>query len=146
MDLIGKRVNVGRRAAALQFCRALFFLACAGTLSLTACHRAAEAATGMMVTEQITPQPVRTGPATVAVELADAAHRPVSHADIMVEADMSHPGMSPVFGQASETAPGAYRAQINFNMGGDWIVLVHIKLPDGRRMERQVDVRGVQTN
>ncbi len=64
----------------------------------------------------------------------------------MVEADMSHPGMSPVFAQASELTPGSYRASVNFNMGGDWILLLHIKLADGRKIERQLDVRGVRSN
>jgi len=59
---------------------------------------------------------------------------------------MSHPGMSPVFAQANEIAPGNYSAPINFNMGGDWVVLLHIKLADGRKIERQVDVKGVQSN
>jgi len=54
--------------------------------------------------------------------------------------------MGPVFGTASETVPGSYRTQIDFNMGGDWIVLLHIKLADGRKIERQMDVRGVQSN
>ncbi len=59
---------------------------------------------------------------------------------------MSHPGMGPVFGKANETSPGSYRTQIDFNMGGDWIVLLHIKLADGRKIERQMDVRGVRSN
>ena len=59
---------------------------------------------------------------------------------------MSHPGMGPVFGTTSETAPGSYRTQIDFNMGGDWVVLLHIKLADGRKIERQIDVRGVRSN
>jgi len=98
------------------------------------------------VQEQLTPQPPRVGPATVVVQLANASQKPVAHATIMVEADMSHPGMAPVFGMASETVPGSYRTQIDFNMGGDWIVLLHIKLADGRKIERQMDVRGVQSN
>jgi len=82
----------------------------------------------------------------ITVELTDAAKKPITNADIMVEADMSHPGMSPVFGQTTQTASGTYQARVNFNMGGDWIVLLHIKLPNGRKIERQVDVRGVQSN
>ena len=30
------------------------------------------------------------------------------------------------------------------NMGGDWVVLSHISLPDGR-IERQIDVKGVES-
>jgi len=136
----------GRRVAAPQFCRALLALSCMGTLAVAACHRRVDPAARISVQEQITPQPPRVGPATVVVQLADAAANPVPHAKIMVEADMSHPGMAPVFGTASETVPGSYRTQIDFNMGGDWIVLLHIKLADGRKIERQMDVRGVQSN
>ena len=96
--------------------------------------------------QQITPQPVRVGPATITIKMVDAAGKPVARSTIEVEADMSHPGMAPVFDEAEETAPGSYRAHIAFNMGGDWVVLLHIKLPDGRKIERQVDVRGVQSN
>lgn len=95
---------------------------------------------------KITPQPVRVGPATVTVQLADAAKKPVSRATIKVEADMSHPGMSPVFGEAEETTPGSYQAHLDLNMGGDWVVLLHIKLPDARKIERQMDVRVVPSN
>lgn len=58
---------------------------------------------------------------------------------------MSHPGMSPVFSEATETAPGRYQAPINFTMGGDWVVLLHIRLPDGIKVERQINVPNVQT-
>ncbi len=96
--------------------------------------------------QQVTPNPVRVGPATVTIQITDAARKPVGHATIEVEADMSHPGMAPVFGEAEETTPGNYLAHIGFNMGGDWVVLLHIKLPNGRKIERQVDVRGVHSN
>jgi hypothetical protein len=111
-----------------------------------ACRRAEDAAPGIVVKEELTPQPARLGPATVSIELADASRKPVTHAAIMVEADMTHPGMSPVFAEAKETAPGSYRAPIDFNMGGDWVVLLHINLADGRKIERQMDVKGVQSN
>jgi hypothetical protein len=121
-------------------------MACVATLPATGCHRATDATPGISMQEQITPLPAHVGPVTVAVQLADADHNPLVRATIMVEADMSHPGMSAVFAEASETAPGSYRANVNFNMGGDWVVLLHIKLADGRKIERQVDVRGVRSN
>jgi hypothetical protein len=31
-------------------------------------------------------------------------------------------------------------------MGGDWVVLVHAALPDGRQVERQFDVKGVRAD
>jgi YtkA-like len=115
-------------------------------LVVTACRRSSGREPQISVHSQITPQPARVGPATITIQMLDEGGKPVTRSTIGVEADMSHPGMAPVFGEAEETAPGSYRAHIGFNMGGDWVVLLHIKLPDGGKIERQVDVRGVQSN
>ena len=134
----------GRRMAAPRLCAVM--LALAGAVLTTSCRRADEAVQGITVKQEIAPKPPRVGPATVLVQVSDASQKPVENAAIMVEADMSHPGMSPVFAEANATAPGSYRAPIEFSMGGDWVVLLHIQLADGRRIERQMDVRGVQPN
>jgi formyltetrahydrofolate synthetase len=110
------------------------------------CRRPAPSVPGVTVQSAITPQPVRAGAAAVTVKLADASGSPIPHASVSVEADMSHPGMSPVFGAAHEVAPGSYKAAINLTMGGDWVVVLHIRLADGRKLERQIDVRGVLPN
>jgi hypothetical protein len=115
-------------------------------VAVTACRRSSGREPQIFVHSQITPQPVRIGPATITIQMVDAAGKPVARSTIEVESDMSHPGMAPVFGAAEETAPGSYRAHLAFNMGGDWVVLLHIKLPNGGTIERQVDVRGVQSN
>ncbi|HEX3891446.1 MAG TPA: FixH family protein [Terracidiphilus sp.] len=94
--------------------------------------------------EEIAPTPVREGMESVTIHLTNAQGEPVKSAHIKVEGDMTHPGMAPVFGDAAESSPGTYRSAIDFNMPGDWAVLLHIRLADGRRIERQVDVKGVQ--
>ena len=127
-----------------ELCGAILALAC--LVVTTACRRAENAVPGIVVKQEITPRPARVGPANVSIKMSDPSQKPISHAVIMVEADMSHPGMSPVFASARETAPGSYRAPIKFNMGGDWVLLLHIKLADGRRIERQMDVKGVLSN
>jgi hypothetical protein len=99
-----------------------------------------------MVHHQITPQPVRTGPTVIAIQLTDAAAKRVSHATITVEADMSHPGMAPIFDEVKEISPGSYRASIDFNMRGDWVVLLHIKLANGQKIEQHIDVGGVSSS
>ena len=63
-----------------------------------------------------------------------------------LEADMSHAGMAPVFGENQEVAPGQYAGSLAFAMPGDWVVLIHVTLPDGRKLERDVNVPGVSTN
>jgi YtkA-like len=123
----------------------ILIAACVATLAAIGCRRVSDTVKDISVREKIDPQPVRVGNATIAIQLADASARPVTHARISVEGDMSHPGMSPVFGTATETSPGVYTAHLDFNMGGDWVVLSHIVLPDGRKMERQIDVSGVES-
>jgi hypothetical protein len=132
----------GCRSAALKFC--CLMLAVAASVAIVACRRHA-AEPKISVQEQITPQPVKTGLASLSIILTDEAAQAIAHATIQVEGDMSHPGMSPVFSQATEVEPGKYQAPINFTMGGDWAVLLHIRLPDGRKVERQINVPNVQT-
>jgi hypothetical protein len=67
----------------------------------------------------------------------------VAGAQITLEGNMSHAGMVPVFVEAREVEPGSYRATMDLSMGGDWVVLVHITLPDGRKLERQFEIKGV---
>jgi hypothetical protein len=114
-------------------------------LTVVAC-RSSPTRPAISIHQQISPQPVRVGPATISFQVADATGKPVSHAAVEVEADMAHPGMAPVFGKAEETSPGNYRAEILFSMPGDWVVLLRIKLPGGRIIERSTDVRGIQSN
>lgn len=54
---------------------------------------------------------------------------------------MSHPGMTPVFAEARETEAGRYRATLELSMAGDWIVLVHASLADGRKVEQQFELK-----
>lgn len=131
--------------AALNSFKGLLTIGVAVTICATSCHRQANAAQDITVRETVTPQPARVGETTLSVQLTDAHGRPVSHARIAVEGDMAHPGMAPVFSQAQEAAQGNYKSSLDFNMGGDWVVLLHITLADGRKIERQVDVRGVQS-
>lgn len=58
---------------------------------------------------------------------------------------MSHSGMRPVFGEATEVGPGRYEALVEFTMGGDWIILIHITLSDGRKLQRQFEIKAVQS-
>jgi len=59
---------------------------------------------------------------------------------------MSHAGMSPGFAEAKEAEAGCYKAPREFQMAGDWVILLHVTLPDGNKLERQIDVRGVRPN
>ena len=59
---------------------------------------------------------------------------------------MSHAGMAPVFAEASETEPGQYQARLEFAMAGDWVILLHVRLPGGQSLERQFNVGSVRPN
>jgi hypothetical protein len=93
---------------------------------------------------EIAPQPPRVGQATITVSLSDAAGNPVAGANVNLEGNMSHPGMNPVFGAAREIGAGRYQASIEFTMGGDWVMLVRVNLPDGQKLEREFEVKGVK--
>lgn len=60
-----------------------------------------------------------------------------------LEGNMSHAGMVPVFAGARETEPGRYQSSMELSMAGDWFILVHVTLPDGRKIDRQFEIRGV---
>jgi hypothetical protein len=67
----------------------------------------------------------------------------VKGAQVVVEGNMSHPGMGPTFSQTREVSAGVYQGTLDFSMPGDWVLLMHITLPGGLKVERQVKVRGV---
>jgi hypothetical protein len=117
---------------------------CSATLLTAGCSRPVEPPTSVVIEHEISPQPVRVGPATITFRLADSAAKPVSGARIVVEADMSHPGMSPLFAEAKEIEPGCYQTHVQFPMAGDWVILLHVTLSGGKTLERQIDVRGVR--
>jgi hypothetical protein len=58
---------------------------------------------------------------------------------------MSHAGMSPVFADSLEVAPGDYRANMEFTMAGDWVIVVHLTLRDGEKLDRQFEIKGVSS-
>jgi hypothetical protein len=116
------------------------------SLVVAACNKPTELSSVVTIEHEITPQPVRVGPATLQLRLADASRQPVTGASITLEGNMSHAGMSPVFAQARETEPGRYQAIVDLAMAGDWTILTHVTLAGGQQLERQFDVKGVRAN
>lgn len=136
----------GRRLIPAGGCRLILpALVCAALLA-AACRGPVEPASSVLVEHEISPHPPRVGPATFSLKLSDAAAQPVRGARITLEGNMTHAGMAPVFAEATEVEPGRYRASLVFTMGGDWFILVHAVLPDGRKLEREVDVKGVRAD
>jgi len=134
------------RFSTQELARRLVGFVCAATLLTVGCSRPVEPQPLVAIEHEISPQPARVGPVTVTLKLADATGKPLMGAHIVVEADMSHAGMSPLFAEAKATEPGRYQTRLEFQMAGDWVILLHITLPDGKKLERQIDVRGVRLN
>jgi hypothetical protein len=111
---------------------------------LTGCRRAGQDLADVRVDLVVNPNPPQVGEATLTLALSDSADQPISGAEVEFEGNMSHAGMAPTVTQASEVAPGRYEAPLEFKMAGDWFILVRATLPDGRKLERQVDVPGVK--
>jgi hypothetical protein len=111
-----------------------------------ACQKQSEPKQTITVEYEITPQPPRVGPAIVTLKLSDAEGKPVRGAQVKLEGNMSHPGMRPVFGEAKEAEPGCYEGPLEFTMGGDWFLLLHLTLNDGSKLERQLDVKAVRAS
>jgi len=93
---------------------------------------------------EITPQPPRAGATTIALKLTDKNGAPVGGARVDLEGNMSHAGMAPLSSEAKEIETGKYRGTLQLTMAGDWIVLVHITLPDGHKLQRQIEINGVK--
>ena len=109
-----------------------------------ACTGRAERFDIVVVKPEISPHPARVGTVTVMFTLQDGTALPVKGAQVRLEADMSHPGMSPVFADAREAEPGRYQSQLALGMPGDWVILVHGALADGKKFERQIALNGVK--
>jgi len=122
----------------------LFF--CLATVALAWGCNKQSAGAAVVIKSQVASVPAHVGPATIAVQLSDPKGQPVSGAQVSLEGDMSHAGMGPTFGQTKEVSPGHYEGSLQFSMAGDWVVLTHVILADGRKFEQQMDVKNVQTN
>ncbi len=120
-----------------------WLLAAMVLLTLVSCGRGGEDLSDVGVVLAIEPEPARIGLATITVSLSDAGGQPISGAMVGLEGNMNHAGMVPVSAWAQEVAGGKYQADLEFTMGGDWFILVRADLPDGRSLERKVDVPGV---
>ena len=97
----------------------------------------------LTLTHEFSPQPPRVGPLTITLRVADASGKPATGVRIKLEGNMSHPGMTPLFADAKETDPGRYSSTMELSMAGDWYVVIHMTLPDGRKLERQFEIKGV---
>ena len=102
-------------------------------------------ASGVEVDCKLEPSPPVVGDAQVSLTLTGPDQKPIQGADVRLEGNMNHAGMKPSFADLRETEPGRYTGTLEFTMGGDWFVIVTAKTPDGKTIERKIDVPGVQS-
>ena len=112
---------------------------------IAGCQPAAPPPADAEVKLEIKPEPPRIGQAKIVVSLRDSSGKPLAGAKLELEGNMNHAGMKPEFADLEETEPGSYVGSLEFTMGGDWFVLVTGQLPDGRRIDKKIDVPGVET-
>ena len=116
----------------------------AAAVATVACGGPREAAPPVAVAWTLHPQPPVVGPATLGLTLQDPANAPIDRAGVQLVGHMTHPGMAPVTATAVPRGAGRYEAGFSFTMRGDWVLVVSIQLPDGRRVDRRIDVPNVQ--
>ena len=107
------------------------------------CRHQSESLSDLTLVHEVSPQPPRVGQVTITLTMMDASGTPVAGARITLEGNMAHAGMAPLFADAREIGPGRYESVMEFSMAGDWFVLVHVTLPDSRKLERQFEIKGV---
>lgn len=116
---------------------------CACLVLVQSCRNQNESLPDLTLTHEVSPQPPRVGQVTITLRATNASGIPLTGARISLEGNMSHAGMVPVFAEATEIAPGNYRAIMELSMAGDWIVQVHLSLPDSRKLDHQFEIKGV---
>ena len=127
----------------MQFLKRISVIAlCACLVLVQSCRTQSESWWDLTLTHEVSPQPPRVGPVTITLKVTKASG-PVTGARITLEGNMSHAGMVPVFAEATEIAPGHYRAIMELSMAGDWVVQVHLSLPDNIKLDRQFEIKGV---
>jgi hypothetical protein len=116
-----------------------------GCLAVGACARQAAVGDDVRVEWKVQPNPPVAGAAALGtMTLREGDGRVVRGADVSVIAHMSHPGMTPVLAKVEQRQDGICDVQLQFTMAGDWVIRVTGTLPDGRSLDKWLDVPGVR--
>lgn len=124
--------TVNRSVSIIYRLSIFVFLLVAG-LAIGGCSRLSqEAKQHQLQIELIEPlYPPGVGKYTINIRLFDGNDNPVNDANIAVKADMTHAGMVPILGNATEGDKGLYKVPFEWTMGGDWVIVIQATLPDG---------------
>lgn len=109
-------------------------------LTLLACGGQGTGTGGdFQITVQTDPPTPQVGGGVLVVTVTGQDGEPVDDATLAVEGNMTHAGMVPVIAHVDEGEGGAYRVPFTWSMGGDWVITVTARAPDGR--QAQADFR-----
>lgn len=103
--------------------------------------RVVDQTTAVEVELSFDPNPPAVGKGIIYLEVRDANGQPIEELDIQIKGDMTHAGMTPVFGVSDDEGDGRYSIPFEWSMAGDWILQVATDLPDGRVLNRSFEVR-----
>jgi hypothetical protein len=123
--------------------RTSFVALCVWLALVQGCRTQSAPLSNLTIEYEVSPLPARVGDVTITVKMTDAAGKGVAGARVSLEGTMSHAGMAPVFAEAKEIEPGRYRSNMRLTMAGDWHVMVHLTLPDGRELDQQFEIKEV---
>ena len=124
--------------------RKLWWLLAVLVLIVAGCAGETGSSDNVAIDLAISPDPPQMGPAHIVVTLTDSDGAPMAGGTMQIEGTMTHPGMKPAFADAKEIEPGRYGADLEFTMGGDWIIIVRCVFEDGKSIEREIEVSGVK--
>ena len=123
--------------------RCCCLILCACLVFVQACRQQGKTP-DLTFAHEISPQPPRVGNVTITLNIKDTSGAPVSGARLALEGNMSHAGMVPVFAEARELQPGRYQSVMELSMAGDWHVTIHVSLSDGRKLDHDFEIKGVE--
>lgn len=109
------------------------------------CSPPASDTSGLQADLTLSPSPPVVGDAEISLKLTGADGAPLKGADVSVEGNMNHAGMTPSMADLQEGQPGTYSGTLEFTMGGDWFLLVTAQTADGKTMQTKIDVPGVKS-
>ena len=107
------------------------------------CRQQSASIPNLTVSYEVFPLPARVGDVMITIRMTDVAEKPIAGARVKLEGNMTHAGMAPVIVEAKEIGPGRYQTNMKLTMAGDWQVLVHLTLPDGRELDQQFEIKEV---
>ncbi|GJM21274.1 MAG: hypothetical protein DHS20C15_11890 [Planctomycetota bacterium] len=139
-------MNVAQRRHASLLNRVGVVLVAALCAFVGSCAPGGEGSDNSSVIVRFDPPVPEVGTARLEVRLVDAAGEPLAGGELSLEANMTHAGMQPTFATLTESfdQAGVYTGDVEFTMGGDWFLLLNAAFPDGRELERTLDVPGVR--